>query len=116
MDSLIVSIKSVELNSENTITIIQKTINPNYSLGLVNGDSIIIQKNSVDTLEALNNSILATFSDGLIEVRLTSTDSVGNIGSSIIKTIYKDTKEPILNIDKDSSVALKTYLSINSNK
>ena len=116
LDSLIISIKSVELNSENIITIIQKATNPNYSGGLKNGDSVLIQKKSIDTLAAVSESIFSTFSDGLIEVRLTSTDSVGNMGSSIIKTIYKDTKDPILTIINDSSVALKLYLSINSNE
>ncbi len=116
LDSFIVNIKSVEINSTNNIILSQKTINNGYSGGMKIGDSVLIQKSSTDTVAVFSNSSLNNFSDGLIDVKVISVDSVGNPGDAVIQTIYKDTKSPVLSFQKDSMIGLKAYYTLSSNE
>ena len=116
LDSFIVSIKSVEVNSINNIILSQKSINNGYTGGMKIGDSVIIQKSSTDTVAVFSKSTLSNFSDGLIDVKLISIDSIGNMGNTVIQSIYKDTKSPVLSFQKDSMIGLKAYYTLSSNK
>ena len=116
LDSFIVNIKSVEVNSTNNIILSQKSINSGYAGGMKIGDSVIIQKSSTDTVAVFSKSTLSNFSDGLIDVKLISIDSVGNMGNIVIQSIYKDTKSPVLSFQKDSTIGRISYVTMNVNK
>jgi hypothetical protein len=153
LDSFIVAIKSVEINSSNLVVLKQTTINPG-STGQI-GDSIVL--NSIRNIYTANlpvinstaqnrtgnqfnleseggmpsalmntgfydstlripKSVFDKLADGTIEIKLISTDSVGNNGLSVSQFIYKDTKSPALNIVSDSLIGLKKYVRLVSDE
>jgi hypothetical protein len=153
LDSFIVAIKSVEINSSNLVVLKQTTINPG-STGQI-GDSIVL--NSIRNIYTANlpvinstsqngsgnhynvefeggmptalmntgfydstlkipKSIFDKLADGTIEIKLISTDSLGNSGLSVSQFIYKDTKAPTLSIVNDSLVGLKKYVKLVSDE
>jgi hypothetical protein len=153
LDSFIVAIKSVEINSSNLVVLKQTTINPG-STGQI-GDSIVL--NSIRNINTANlpvinstsqngsgnyfnlefeggvptalmntgfydstlkipKSIFDKLADGTIEIKLISTDSLGNSGLSVSQFIYKDTKAPTLSIVNDSLVGLKKYVKLVSDE
>lgn len=153
LDSFIVAIKSVEINSSNLVVLKQTTINPG-STGQI-GDSIVL--NSIRNIYTANlpvinstsqngsgnyynvefeggmptslmntgfydstlkipKSIFDKLADGTIEIKLISTDSLGNTGFSVSQFIYKDTKAPTLSIVNDSLVGLKKYVKLVSDE
>ncbi|MCX6206206.1 MAG: hypothetical protein NTZ19_08145, partial [Bacteroidetes bacterium] len=116
LDSFIVSIKSVELNSTSKISLVQKSISSTSGAGFKIGDSVIIQNSYKDTTTAITSVILNRFSDGAIDIKLTSVDSMGNIGNIVMTTIYKDSQSPIISFQKDSTSGTFIYTSIRSNK
>ena len=153
LDSFIVAIKSVEINSSNLVVLKQTTINPG-STGQI-GDSVVINSirniytanlpiiNSTsqngsgnqfnlefgegmpsalmntgfyDSTLSIPKSVFDKLADGTIEIKLISTDSLGNSGLSVSQFIYKDTKAPILSIVNDSLVGLKKYVKLVSDE
>jgi len=153
LDSFIVAIKSVEINSSNLVVLKQTTINPG-STGQI-GDSIVL--NSIRNIYTANlpvinstsqngsgnqynvefeegmptalmntgfydstlkipKSVFDKLADGTIEIKLISTDSLGNSGLSVSQFIYKDTKAPTLSIVNDSLVGLKKYVKLVSDE
>jgi hypothetical protein len=153
LDSFIVAIKSVEINSSNLVVLKQTTINPG-STGQI-GDSIVLNSirniytanlpviNSTsqngsgnhynvefeggmptglmntgfyDSTLSIPKSIFDKLADGTIEIKLISTDSLGNSGLSVSQFIYKDTKAPTLSIVNDSLVGLKKYVKLVSDE
>jgi len=153
LDSFIVAIKSVEINSSNQVVLKQISINPG-STGQI-GDSIVL--NSIRSMYTANlpvvnstaqnrtgnqlyleseggmpsalmntgfydstlripKSVFDKLADGTIEIKLISTDSVGNNGLSVSQFIYKDTKSPALNIVSDSLIGLKKYVRLVSDE
>lgn len=153
LDSFIVAIKSVEINSSNQVVLKQITINPG-STGQI-GDSVVINSirdiytanlpvvNSTaqngtgnqfnleseggmpsalmntgfyDSTLRIPKSVFDKLADGTIEIKLISTDSLGNTGLSVSQFIYKDTKAPVLSIVNDSLVGLKKYVKLVSDE
>ena len=153
LDSFIVAIKSVEINSSNQVVLKQISINPG-STGQI-GDSVVI--NSIRNIYTANlpvvnsttqhgignqfnleseggmpsalmntgfydstlripKSVFDKLADGNIEIKLISTDSLGNTGFSVSQFIYKDTKAPVLSIVNDSLVGLKKYVKLVSDE
>ena len=153
LDSFIVAIKSVEINSSNQVVLKQISINPG-STGQI-GDSVVINSirdiytanlpvvNSTaqngtgnqfnleseggmpsalmntgfyDSTLRIPKSVFDKLADGTIEIKLISTDSLGNSGLSVSQFIYKDTKAPVLSIVNDSLVGLKKYVKLVSDE
>ena len=153
LDSFIVAIKSVEINSSNQVVLKQISINPG-STGQI-GDSVVINSirdiytanlpvvNSTaqngtgnqfnleseggmpsalmntgfyDSTLRIPKSVFDKLADGTIEIKLISTDSLGNNGLSVSQFIYKDTKAPVLIIVNDSLVGLKKYVKLVSDE
>lgn len=153
LDSFIVAIKSVEINSSNQVVLKQITINPG-STGQI-GDSIVINSirniytanlpvvNSTaqsgtgnqfnleseggmptalmnvgfyDSTLSIPKSVFDKLADGTIEIKLISTDSLGNTGLFVSQFIYKDTKAPVLSVVNDSLVGLKKYVKLVSDE
>jgi hypothetical protein len=153
LDSFIVAIKSVEINSSNLVVLKQISINPG-STGQI-GDSVVINSirniytanlpviNSIsqngsgnqfnlefeggmpsalmntgfyDSTLSIPKSVFDKLADGTIEIKLISTDSLGNSGLSVSQFIYKDTKAPALNLVNDSLVGLKKYVKLVSDE
>lgn len=153
LDSFIVAIKSVEINSSNMVILKQITINPG-STGQI-GDSIVINSirniytanlpvvNSTaqsgtgnqfnleseggmptalmnvgfyDSTLSIPKSVFDKLADGTIEIKLISTDSLGNTGLFVSQFIYKDTKAPVLSVVNDSLVGLKKYVKLVSDE
>jgi len=153
LDSFIVAIKSVEINSSNQVVLKQISINPG-STGQI-GDSIVL--NSIRSMYTANlpvinsttptgsgnqynvgfeggmpsalmnvgfydstlripKSVFDKLADGNIEIKLISTDSLGNSGLSVSQFIYKDSKAPVLSIVNDSLVGLKKYVKLVSDE
>jgi hypothetical protein len=153
LDSFIVAIKSVEINSSNQVVLKQISINPG-STGQI-GDSIVL--NSIRSMYTANlpvinstsptgssnqynvgfeggmpsalmnagfydstlripKSVFDKLADGTIEIKLISTDSLGNSGLSVSQFIYKDSKAPVLSIVNDSLVGLKKYVKLVSDE
>ena len=153
LDSFIVAIKSVEINSSNQVVLKQISINPG-STGQI-GDSIVL--NSIRSMYTANlpvinstsptgsgnqynvgfeggmpsalmnvgfydstlripKSVFDKLADGTIEIKLISTDSLGNSGLSVSQFIYKDSKAPVLSIVNDSLVGLKKYMKLVSDE
>ncbi len=139
LDSFIVAIKSVEINSLNLLVLKQISINPGSTVQII--DSIFINSTSqngsanyynlkyeggvpsasmntgfYDSTLTIPKTVFDKLGDGIIEIKLISTDSLGNNGLSVSQLIYKDTKAPVLSLVNDSLVGLKKYVKLVSDE
>ena len=131
LDSLIIDIQSTELNGSYKVVLFQSTIknsNNNFSFGEINsqantlqknmgvGDSIILNGTYTNGNFKIDGSALKNMMDGLIELKFYFYDSVGNPGVPIVKSLFKDTKNPELSVSKQSTNGLKHVYSLNANE
>ena len=87
-------------------------------LDLVSMESLLIfNQNQHLTRDIIEyKSVFDKLADGTIEIKLISTDSLGNSGLSVSQFIYKDSKAPVLSIVNDSLVGLKKYVKLVSDE
>ena len=78
--------------------------------------SALMNTGFYDSTLRIPKSVFDKLADGTIEIKLISTDSVGNNGLSVSQFIYKDTKAPTLSIVNDSLVGLKKYVKLVSDE
>jgi hypothetical protein len=131
IDSLVVDMKVSELNCEYNLVLTQKSIvktnSSNAQSGYIKtfsttvnttniGDSVVLSGKLTDSVLKIKNINLSQFLDGLIELKIIVLDSMGNETTPVKKTIYKDTKDPIIQITKASTTALKAVYKIESNE
>lgn len=131
LDSLIVDMKVGELNCAYNVVLTQKSIVKN---SIDNAKTSIIKSFAIapnavnvgytvsytgqltDSIFKVNNISLSTFQDGIIELKIIVLDSLGNETTPVNSTIYKDTKDPIIQINKISTAALKATYKVESNE
>ena len=130
LDSLIVEIKTSEIKGSYTLVVVQKTISsggtrisgldptltsaPNkYS---AEGDSIVLTGTFQEGLFKIPFTSIRSMKDGLIELKFYLVDSVGNAGEVVTKSIYKDTKDPVITFKKISEKGLDIVMSMSSNE
>jgi hypothetical protein len=131
LDSLIIDMKVSELKGEYKVVVVQNSIakpgifnfNDNFikQFGIDQnnpsvGDTIILTGKITDTSFKIKDLPLSQFQDGLIELQISFIDSVGNPSTSIKKVFYKDTKSPVVAINKISTTKLKGVYSIEANE
>jgi hypothetical protein len=78
--------------------------------------SALMNTGFYDSTLRIPKSVFDKLADGTIEIKLISTDSLGNSGLPISQFIYKDTKAPIFSIVNDSLVGLKKYVKLVSDE
>jgi hypothetical protein len=131
LDSLIVDMKVGELNCAYNVVLTQKSIVKN---SIDNSKTSIIKSFAIapnavnvgyavsytgqltDSIFKVNNISLSTFQDGIIELKIIVLDSLGNETTPVNSTIYKDTKDPIIQINKIATAALKATYKVESNE
>jgi hypothetical protein len=131
LDSLIIDIQSTELNGSYKVVLFQSTIknsNNNFSVGEINsqantlqknmgvGDSIILNGTYTNGNFKIDGSSLKNMMDGLIELKFYFYDSVGNPGAPILKSLFKDTKNPELSISRQNINGVKHMYTLNANE
>jgi len=131
LDSLIIDMKVSELKGEYKVVVVQNSIakpgifnfNDNFikQFGIDQnnpkvGDTIILTGKITDTSFKIKDLPLSQFQDGLIELQISFIDSVGNPSTSVKKVFYKDTKSPVVAINKISITKLKGVYSIEANE
>jgi hypothetical protein len=80
------------------------------------GDSVVMSGKLTDSVFKLKNINLSSFLDGLIELKVIILDSLGNETVPIRRTIYKDTKDPVITFKKSSTTDLKAIYTLESNE
>ena len=131
LDSLIIDMKINELDCEYNLILTQKSIVKTNSLSMDQGfiktmgtqtmatavgDSVVMSGKLTDSVFKLKNINLSSFLDGLIELKVIILDSLGNETVPIRRTIYKDTKDPVLTFKKSSTTDLKAIYTLESNE
>jgi hypothetical protein len=129
VDSLIIKIQSSELNGSYKVVLIQSTVKSavnNFSdiksqmyggakqFGI--GDSLILTGTYTDGNFNISNSVLKNMLDGIISLKFYLYDSVGNEGSVIEKSLYKDTKNPELSLTRGSVSGLKLLYELTASE
>ncbi|MEY2595642.1 MAG: hypothetical protein RI965_914 [Bacteroidota bacterium] len=129
LDSLIIDIQSSELNGSYKVVLYQTTVKntlnnlstselkleANFTQNYLSvGDSIAINGTYTNGNFKIDGSSLKNMQDGIITLKFYFYDSVGNPGDPIIKTLYKDTKNPETSVIKQSSSGLKFIYSFNA--
>ncbi len=131
LDSLIIDMKVSELKGEYKVVVVQNSIAKPGTFNFKDesikqfgidqnnpsvGDTVILTGKITDTAFKIKDLPLSQFQDGLIELQISFIDSVGNPSTSIIKVFYKDTKSPVVAINKISTNKLKGVYSIEANE
>jgi len=131
LDSLIIDMKINELDCEYNLILTQKSIVKTNSLPMDQGyiktmgtqtmatavgDSVVMSGKLTDSVFKLKNINLSSFLDGLIELKVIILDSLGNETVPIRRTIYKDTKDPVITFKKSSTTDLKAIYTLESNE
>ena len=131
LDSLIIDMKISEINCDYNVVITQKSIVKTNSSEINQdviksmstsiktfavGDSVVLAGKLTDSIFKLKNINLSAFQDGLIDIKVTVLDSLGNETVPIKNTIYKDTKDPLLTIKKSTITDLKSVYTVESNE
>ena len=131
LDSLIIDMKISEINCDYNVVITQKSIVKTNSSEINQdviksmstsiktfavGDSVVLAGKLTDSIFKLKNINLSAFQDGLIDIKVTVLDSLGNETVPIKNTIYKDTKDPLLTIKKSTITDLKAVYTVESNE
>lgn len=127
LDSLIVQIQSNELNGSYDAVLMQTSIVSNsngpttqsdlatFSTNAV-GDSILLSGSYTDGNFSFNMKELKNMADGVITLKFYLKDSMDNKATPIIKQIYKDTKDPVLQINQSSTTDLTSTITIRTNE
>ncbi len=131
LDSLIIDMKVSELKGEYNIVVVQNSItkpgkfnfNDNFikQFGIDQnnpsvGDTVILTGKITDTSFKIKDLPLSQFQDGLIELQIRFIDSVGNPSPPVRSVFYKDTKSPVVSINKISTTKLKGVYGIEANE
>ncbi|MCX6194668.1 MAG: T9SS type A sorting domain-containing protein [Cytophagales bacterium] len=122
IDSLIYQIKASESKGSYSLSIKQATVTPikqGVNVPVLYKTEAVIKtitgKFSNENI-SIKDSVLKGFEDGLIEITCVVSDSVDNESEPVVSKIYKDTRDPVLSINKTSSAAGKLVLNIRSNE
>ena len=131
LDSLIVDMKVAELNCAYNVVLTQKSIVKNSINNIQSGkiktfsvaanstnigDSVLFSGNLTDSVFKIKNINISSFQDGLIELKIIVLDSLGNETTPVKTIIYKDTKDPIILINKSTITGLKAIYKLESNE
>lgn len=131
IDSLVYDIKVSELNCAYQLVLTQASVVKNnggtsnegsirsYTTGtkaFAVGDSVVLTGRITDTVFKIRNINLSAFSDGLITLKVSIKDSLGNETAPVVASVYKDTKDPVLVIKKVNSNDSKFIYTIESNE
>ncbi len=131
IDSLVYDIKVSELNCAYQMVLTQTTVvktnggtsnegnirsNANGTKAFAVGDSVVLTGRITDTVFKIRNINLSSFADGLITLKVSLKDSLGNETVPVTATVYKDTKDPVVVIKKVSSGDSKFIYTIESNE
>ena len=113
LDSLIIDMRVNELNCNYNIILIQKSNNSTTS---TIGDSVVYNGKFLDSTLKFKNFNLGALQDGLFEIKVIVSDSMGNEVAPIKNIIYKDTKDPIITLKKSSMTGVKGVFTLQANE
>lgn len=130
IDSLVYDIKVSELNCAYQLVLTQTTVRTNGGTSnqgnirsnakgtkaFAVGDSVVLTGRITDTVFKIRNINLSSFTDGLITLKVSLKDSLGNETAPVVATVYKDTKDPVVVIKKVNSSDTKFIYTIESNE
>jgi hypothetical protein len=84
--------------------------------GPPNNDSLVLAGSSRDTSVTLSGISLRNFHDGLLRIRVVFSDSVGNAGPATAIDVYKDTRDPSLQLSKLSTSGRKAFFALTADE
>lgn len=113
LDSLSLGMRLPEGNGSYRAVIGQFTVTPP---GQPNPDSLVLAGASRDTSVTLSGLAIRAFRDGLLRIRVVFSDSVGNAGPASAIDVYKDTRDPVLQLTKISASGRKAFFSLSSDE
>lgn len=113
IDSLILSMRFSEQHGSYAVVLRQLSVAQG---GLSDTDSLVIKGSARDSSVSLSGLSLRNFRDGLIQIRVTFLDSVGN--PSLVSTIhvFKDTRDPILQLSRLSTSGRRSIFSLTADE
>jgi hypothetical protein len=113
LDSLSLGMRLPEANGSYRAVIGQFSVTPP---GQPFTDSVVLAGASRDTSVTLSGLGIRAFRDGLLRIRVVFSDSVGNTGPMTAIDVYKDTRDPALQLSKLSLSGRKAFFSLTADE